>query len=474
MNGPIRRVSVVVMLLFVALMANSTYAYVFRTESLTQNSNNRRVRDAEFGVHRGDILVGNTPVASSKEVNDRYGWQRTYAQGSLYGAVTGHYSFYGATGLEQTYRAQLAGTSDAQFLQRLIDLASGTRPQGASLETTLDARAQQAAARALGDRPGAVVALDYTTGAVRALVTSPTYDPNLLATHDLDALAAEAKDLEDDADKPLSNRAVREIYPPGSTFKLVVSAAALESGLTPASLIDAPDGITLPGSTKVLNNPGNCGGTRITLEQALKTSCNTAFANLGSELGANALRSQAGKFGFGTPQLSELDGAASRFPSELDRAQLMMSSIGQFDVAASPMQMAMVSAGIANNGVVMEPYVVQRVRAADLTVIQQRTPRALSVAMTPANAAALQEMMVTVVQEGTGTRAQVSGVRVGGKTGTALTDGARAPYAWFVAWADDPSIAVAVFVQDSGVDGSEVSGGRYAAPIAKAVIEAVK
>lgn len=474
MNGPIRRVSVVVMLLFVALMANSTYSYVFRTDSLTQDPNNRRVRDAEFGVHRGDILVGNTPVASSRPVNDRFGWQRSYAQGSVYAGITGHYSFYGATGLEQAYRAQLAGTSDAQFLQRLVDLASGTSRQGASIETTVDARAQQAAARALGDRPGAVVALDYTTGAIRALVTSPSYDPNDLATHDLDALKANAEELAADAGKPLSNRAVREVYPPGSTFKLVVSAAALESGLTADSLLDAPDGITLPGSTKVLNNAGSCGGTRITLSQSLKTSCNTAFANLGAQLGDGALRAQAAKFGFGTPQLAELDGVASRFPAQVDRAQLMMSSIGQFDVAASPLQMAMVAAGIANDGVVMEPHLVSRVRAADLNVISQRTPRELSVAMTPTNAAALQAMMVGVVADGTGQRAQISGVRVGGKTGTALTDGRTGPYAWFVAWADDPSIAVAVFVQDAGVDGSEVSGGRFAAPIARSVIEAMR
>lgn len=476
MNGPIRRVSVVVLILFAALMANVTYGYVFRTESLTQNPNNRRVRDAEFGVHRGDILVGNTPVATSKETEPgaRYDWQRTYPHGSLYASVTGYYSYYGATGLEQAYRGQLAGTSDALFLQRLIDTASGARPQGASLETTLDARAQQAASKALGDRPGAVVALDYTTGAVRALVTSPTYDPNLLATQDLKALDANAKALETDAGKPLSNRAVREYYNPGSTFKLIVAAAALEGGMTPDTMVDSPDGLQLPQSTTVMRNSSNCGGTKVTLKQALQVSCNTAFAGLGDQLGANAVRAQAAKFGFGTPQLTELNGIASKFPDQLSRAQLMQSSIGGYNVLATPLQMALVGAGIANNGVVMEPYLVQRVRAADLTVISQRTPRAQSVAMTPANAAALQDMMVNVVANGTGSRAQINGVRVGGKTGTATGDGVRAPYAWFVAWADNPKIAVAVFVQDAGVDGSDVSGGRFAAPIAKSVIESMR
>jgi len=473
-NGPIRRVSVLVMVMFLALLVNVSYSYVFRTPSLTSDPNNRRVRDAQFGTDRGDILVGNTPVVSSTPVNDRFGFQREYAQGPLYAHVTGHYSFlFGGSGLEQTYSSQLAGASDSQFLQRLVDAASGSRPKGASLETTLDARAQRAAAEGLGNRPGAVVALDYTTGEVKALVSTPSYDPNVLASHDLAATQTAWTELGDDPDQPLRNRAAREIFPPGSTFKLVVSAAALDAGMGADVQLDAPDSITLPGSTAVLGNAGSCGGTRITLAQALRVSCNTAFANLGALLGDAALREQARKFGFGATQLPELNGVASRFPANPDAAQTMMSSIGAFDVAASPLQMAMVAAGIANNGVVMEPHVVSRVRAADLNVISQRNPRQLSVAMTQANARVLQDMMVGVVQSGTGTRAQISGVRVGGKTGTAVTDNGKA-YAWFVAFADDPSVAVAVFVQDAGVDASDVSGGRYAAPIARRVIEAMR
>jgi len=462
------------MVMFLARLLNGSYSYVFRTPSRTSDPNNRRVRDAQFGTDRGDILVGNTPVVSSTPVNDRFGFQREYAQGPLYAHVTGHYSFlFGGSGLEQTYSSQLAGASDSQFLQRLVDAASGSRPKGASLETTLDARAQRAAAEGLGNRPGAVVALDYTTGEVKALVSTPSYDPNVLASHDLAATQTAWTELGDDPDQPLRNRAAREIFPPGSTFKLVVSAAALDAGMGADVQLDAPDSITLPGSTAVLGNAGSCGGTRITLAQALRVSCNTAFANLGALLGDDALREQARKFGFGATQLPELNGVASRFPANPDAAQTMMSSIGAFDVAASPLQMAMVAAGIANNGVVMEPHVVSRVRAADLNVISQRNPRQLSVAMTQANARVLQDMMVGVVQSGTGTRAQISGVRVGGKTGTAVTDNGKA-YAWFVAFADDPSVAVAVFVQDAGVDASDVSGGRYAAPIARRVIEAMR
>ncbi len=475
MNGPIRRVTAVVMVMFLALMVNLSVSYVVRTPSLTTDPNNRRVRDAQFGSDRGDILVGTTAVATSTPVDDRFGMQRRYTNGELYAPVTGYYTFlYGASGLEQSYSPQLSGTSDAQFLQRLVDLATGSRPTGANVETTLDAGAQRAAAQALGGRAGAVVALDYSTGAIQALVTSPTYDPNELATHDLNASTSAWERLTTDADRPMTNRAVREVYPPGSTFKLVVAAAALDAGRTADSTLDAPASLTLPGSTAVLNNAGACGGTEISLAQALRTSCNTAFATLGMELGDDALREQAAKFGFGATQLPDLAGVASRFPADPDRAQTAMSSIGQFEVAASPLQMAMVAAGIANNGVVMEPYVVGRVRADDLSVLSSRSPRQLSTAMTAANARSLQEMMVGVVEGGTGQRARIPGVRVGGKTGTAHSDKRRAPYAWFVAWADDPSVAVAVFVQDAGVDGSEVSGGRFAAPVAKAVIEALR
>ncbi|MFV0405310.1 MAG: penicillin-binding transpeptidase domain-containing protein [Propioniciclava sp.] len=474
MNRPIRAVSVVVMTMFAALMVNQTYTYAVRTPSLIDDPANRRVRDAAFGTDRGDILVGNTAIVASDPVDDRYGFQRSYASGPLYASVTGYYSFlYGGSGLEQSYNQQLSGLSDDQFLDRIVDTATGRSPQGASLQTTLDARAQQAAADGLGDRPGAVVALDYSTGAVLTLVTSPTYDPTELATHDLDATQDAWKRLNSDENKPLTNRATREIYPPGSTFKLVVSAAALESGMSPDTLVQSPPAVRLPGSTHELRNAGNCGGDEITLSQALTVSCNTAFANIGGDLGADALRDQAERFGFDAAHLSELDGVASRFPEDPDAAQTMMSSIGAFDVAASPLQMAMVAAGIANDGVVMDPFLVSGIRGPDLNLISQTAPQRLSVALSRDNARLLQDMMVNVVDSGTGRRAQISGVRVGGKTGTAVT-GERTPYAWFVAWADEPTVAVAVFVQDAGVDGSDVSGGRYAAPVARAVIESLR
>ncbi len=476
MNRSIRAVAVVVLGLFLSLMLNATYGYVARNPSLNADPANRRVTEAEFGTDRGAILAGTTSIATTKPVSDRFRYQRSYPQGPLYAAVTGYYSFvYKRSGLEQSQNSYLSGTSSGQVMQRLVDLATGTRPQGASVVTTIDPRAQRAAAEALGDRPGAVVVLDYRTGAVKALVTSPTYDPNDLATHDLAASQTTWKELGADPARPLANRATREIFPPGSTFKLVISAAALSSGMTAASEVDAPESLTLPGTSRPLSNSGDCGGTRISLTQALTTSCNTAFAGLGMTLGADAVRSQAEKFGFGNADvLPDLPAVRSQFPAELTQAQLAQSSIGQFDVAATPLQMAMVAAGIANDGVVMQPHLVQEVRAADLSVLTRAQPRRLSQALSAPNAQALQGMMVSVVENGTGSRAQIDGVRVGGKTGTALTDGKTGPYAWFVAWADDPALAVAVFVQDAGVDASDVSGGRIAAPVARTVIEAMR
>ena len=215
MNKSIRGVAVVTILMFLALLVNATAGYWIRTDELTNDPRNTRVQDEQFGAPRGPILAANTPVASSVETGTRpYANQRQYLDGPLYAPVTGYYSFlFGGSGLEKSYSAQLSGTSDAQFLQNLVNAATGKRPKGATLETTLDARAQQAAAKALGDRPGAVVVLDYTTGAVKAMVSSPTFDPNALASHDLSATQDAWTKLNAAEGTPLTNRAVREIYP---------------------------------------------------------------------------------------------------------------------------------------------------------------------------------------------------------------------------------------------------------------------
>jgi penicillin-binding protein A len=475
MNKPIRRVAFVAMIMFALLLANGTYMMIFRQSSLAAQSQNRRARDAEFAQNRGAILAaGKAEIAKTVPAKDRFKYQRVYPDGELYAPITGFYSYDRASSaLESTYNAELSGTDDALFVRRLIDLATNKTPKGASVQTTIVPKLQQAAATALRDQKGAVVALDPKTGAVLAMVTSPSFDPNDIASHDIEAAGKAYERLVANPQQPLSNRAAREIYPPGSTFKLVTAAAALADGKTPDSMVESPDRLRLPGTRVDLPNSSNCGGTKITITQALKVSCNTAFANLGLELGEDKLREQAQLFGFDRRHLADLRGVASQFPDELNDAQLALSAIGQFDVAASPLQMAMVSAAIANDGELMDPYIVSRVQAPDLKPIQTHKPDVLSTAMTPENAKELQQMMSVVVSQGTGANAQISGVAVGGKTGTAQSDPKRKPYAWFTSFAplDEPKIAVAVIVEDADIPRNDIGGGRLAAPIARAVMQ---
>jgi peptidoglycan glycosyltransferase len=476
-NTPIRRVIVLIMVLFALLFANGTYLMVFRQASLNADPLNRRAREQEFDQNRGSILAGNTPIAFSEPSNDRFSYQRVYPDGKLYAPVTGFFSYeFANTGLESSYNTELAGTDDSLFVRRMLDLVTNQPPQGASIETTIDPDIQKAAYQALGDQKGAAVALDPKTGAVLAMVSTPSFDPNKIADHDPEA-AKKAYNKSIKADRnPMANRAAREIYPPGSTFKLVTAAAALQSGLRADSMVDSPNRLQLPGTSSYIynENRSSCGGDRITLKRALEVSCNTAFAGLGMDVGADAMRQQAVNFGFESRQLSELGGAASVFPEELNEPQLAQSSIGQFEVAATPLQMAMVAAAVGNEGVVMDPYLVSAVRAPDLQVLSRTKPQELSEAMSAENAEQLKQMMVGVVENGTGTSAQVPGMGVGGKTGTAQSDPNRKPYAWFTALApaDEPQIAIAVMIEDADIPREDIAGGRLAAPVAKAMIEA--
>lgn len=475
MNRPIRWVGVVAAIMVMALLINISYAVVFRYPGYDNDPRNRRVRDAEFARARGAILVGNAAIAQSVPQSGVFAYKRSYSQAELYAAVTGYYAYdYGSAGIELNYSKPLAGTDDSQALSRVMDLLSGKKPQGASVQTTINAKAQQAAYEGLDGRKGAVVALDYETGAVLAYVSLPSYDPNGLSSTNLGTAREAWQKLNADPGKPLSNRASKEIYPPGSTFKLVTAAAALEEGISPDTQLDTPSVMTLPQTSTNLGNETNCGNGKQTLQRALELSCNTTFAKLGLSLGADKLRTQANKFGFGQNFDTDVPLAVSRFPGELNAPQTALSSIGQFEVAASPLQMAMVAAGIANNGAVMEPYLVSQVRGANLQVLSAHRPTKLSQAMSAGNAAKLRQMMVGVVTDGTGGNAQINGVVVGGKTGTAQSDPTRNPYAWFVAYADDPKVAIAVFIEDADIPRNDIAGGKLAAPIAKSVIEALR
>ncbi|SDB80532.1 cell elongation-specific peptidoglycan D,D-transpeptidase [Raineyella antarctica] len=476
MNKPIRRIALVAMVMFAALLVQVTQIIVFQQGSLNANAQNRRVRDEQFGAQRGAIVAGKTVLATSQPTSGgQFAYVRSYSDGELYAPITGFNSYdRGSSGLERAYGPELAGTADSLFVRRLVDTITGRKPVGATVETTIDPKAQQAAAKALGNRTGGVVALDAQTGAVLAMVSHPSYDPTPLSGTDIGAAGKAYESLLADPAKPLVNRASNEIYPPGSTFKLVTAAAALESGMQPSTEIDTPSALTLPGTRTKLPNETQCGDGKQTLDRALQLSCNTSYANVGIQLGGAALRTQADKFGWGY-QLSDVGGVAAQFPQNPDPAQTALSAIGQFDVASNPLHMAMVSAGIANDGKVMRPYIVSTVRAADLTPVKTTQASQLSQAMSAANAQKLQGMMVNVVERGTGTNAQISGLTVGGKTGTAQTTKDRPPYAWFTSFAENNNrkIAVAVFVESANIPRSEIGGNVVAAPIAKSVMQAL-
>lgn len=479
MNTPLRRLATITVVMFLVLMGAATWVQYVQAPDLNADQRNVRTTYREYGTFRGPIVVGEQAVASSVPVDDPFGYQRVYVDGPLYAPVVGFYSVvYQRSGIEEWMNTELNGSADSLFYERLQDLVTGRQPQGASVQLTIDPVVQQAAWDALGDQTGAVVALDTQTGAILAMVSKPSYDPNVLAGHDFTAVTEAWTALQADPTNPMDNRAISGItYPPGSTFKLVTAAAALESGLTPETPIPAPTELQLPLSSSVLRNFGGaaCSSTgAMTLADALRISCNTAFAQLGLDLGADALREQAEAFGFDTPLNVPMGVTESRFPADPDAPQTALSAIGQYEVRVTPLQMAMVSAAIANGGVPMQPYLVAAVRSSDLTVVEETEPSELPRAVSTSTATALRDMMVAVVQSGTGRTAQISGVQVAGKTGTAQTTDDVAPHAWFTAFApaDAPRVAVAVIVEHGGSMGNEATGGAVAAPIARTVIEA--
>jgi penicillin-binding protein A len=478
MNKPLRRLAAAVMVMFALLLINANYLQVVRAKSLHNDARNPRLIQEEYSRKRGPILVGGNPVAKSVETTDRLKYKRTYASGKLYAPVTGFYSLvYGANGIEGAESPILSGTDDSLFVRRVIDLITRVPPQGGSISLTINAKAQRAAYQGLAGRKGAVAAVNPTTGAILALVTSPSYDPNLLSSHDTSTIRTNYQRLSKDPDKPMLDRALRETYTPGSTFKLVTSAAALENGLRPDSKVYNGASLDLPQTTADLPNENGRSCTssgQATLTDALANSCNAAFGKVGLDLGAAKLAEQARKFGFGHAFEVPMRSAVSEFPSDLNPPQTAQSAIGQFSVRATPLQMAMVGAAIANRGELMSPYLVQEVRAPDLSPLDVTKPKSLGAAMTPQSAQQLTDMMVNVVDNGTGTNGQIPGIKVAGKTGTAQQGGGRRPHAWFVSFApaDNPKVAVAVIIENGG-NASEISGNQLAAPIAQKVMRAV-
>jgi penicillin-binding protein A len=481
MNKQIRRVVIAFGIMFLAMLVNVQYVQVLNAKTLNSRPDNQRTILDSYGRERGPILVGGEPVAESVATKDALKYQRKYTDGELLAHVTGFYSsVYGSTGIEHSQEDILSGNDDRLFVRRLVDLVTGEQPAGGSVLLTIDPAAQKAAKDALGDKVGAAVAIEPKTGKILAMVSSPSFDPNELAVHSVAKQQEAWSKLTSDKQQPMLNRATQARYPPGSTFKLVTAAAALSSGnVQPDTLLPSPHVLDLPQTThKIENDAGEtCGAVnnQLSLLNALKTSCNTTFAQLGMDVGDQALRDQAEQFGFGTKPLAELPGVTSVFPDKLDQPQLALSAIGQYDVAATPLQVAMMSAGIANGGEVMRPYLSAVVRGPDLRPIEITRPQVYSRAVSADVATQLTQMMEAVVNGGTGTAAKIPGVRVAGKTGTAQSAPGRAPYAWFTSFApaDNPQVAVAVVIEDANIPSRDVYGGRVAAPVAKAIMRSV-
>lgn len=487
MNKPIRTISTFCLLLFVALMVNVSYLQYYKAGDLDKDPRNKRVLAASYARERGAILVGRKPVAQSLPSKDEYKFQRTYSQPFKYAPITGFFSYYSQTGIEQAQNGVLSGEDDSLFVTRLVDLLSNSGTQGGSVELTIDPKAQDAAYEgllSLGEGvQGAIVALEPSSGKILAMVSSPTFDPNKLASHDFASVIETYDRLNTDDSEPLLNRAIQTTLPPGSTFKIVTAAAALESGNYDASSL-VPGGPTyqLPltgnSASGLIDNEGrDCGSDRIPFTQAMENSCNTTFAALANEVGADAMEKQAEAFGFNSSYLEDLrPQAVSQFPEEMDAAETGQSGIGQFDVRSTPLQMAMVVAGVANAGIVMRPYIVDEVQSPAVDVLQKTDPEELSKAIESSTASELTKLLVATVDSGTASPAAIPGIEVAGKTGTAQSGLAGvAPYAWFVSFApaDNPQVAVAVMIQKADIPRGEIAGGLLGGPIAKAIMEAV-
>ncbi|MFI6687067.1 penicillin-binding transpeptidase domain-containing protein [Streptomyces sp. NPDC050485] len=477
----IRRAAGFCLVLLVALLVNAARVQVFQADALDDNPANRRVAIARYHKPRGAIVVGEESVTGSKDTGQPLRYERTYRNGPLYAPVTGYSSqTYGTTLVENAEDAVLSGTSSLLSPVPLWNDVTRGRHSGGRAVTTIKASMQKAGYDGLAGKKGAVAAVEPATGRILALVSSPSYDPGVLSGTGR-AVTGTWSRLTADPGQPMLNRAIRQTYPPGSAFKIVTAAAALDAGAVTDinAPTDTPDPYVLPNTNTTLPNEVS-GCENASLAYAVTYSCNTVMAGLGVKVGLAGMLDAVGKFGFNDTRIRIPSGVSkSNFDTRMSPDQLALSSIGQFDTTATPLQMAMVSAAVANGGELKYPYLVDRTttsRGRTVATTGQRTYRR---AMNPATALQLQQLMVDVVKNGTGMSAAIPGATVGGKTGTAQNGigNIGTPYAWFISWAraDDagqPAVAVAVVVEDAAVKRGDVSGGGDAAPIAKAVMEA--
>lgn len=478
MNGPIRRVAAGIFLCLSALLVGVTWYQVVRADELRDDPRNPRPALSERGKERGLIVTvdGTVLARSVEDPNDPRSFVREYPEGQAFAHLVGYSSFLvGSSGLEDIYSSDLRSRRDLTISDLLAALLGrDLRPK--SIEVTADPELQRAAQSLLGANRGAVIALDPKTGAVLASVSNPTFDPGLLLGNDA---SNQREQLLTDPGEPLRDRATQELYAPGSTFKTVVAAAALDTNTAgPGTTFDDPLEYQLPGSSATISNASRqaCNdGRSATMLQALVRSCNTIFADLAIQLGAVDIGITAEALGFNQDIGYEWPVPEAVWNTgELadDDAALGQSGIGERDVRATPLHMAMVAAAVANEGVAVSPFAVRRIFDADAGTFEETEITELGRAMTSDTAMTLTQMMERVVTEGTGRQAAVPGVRVAGKTGTATgSEGFSNP--WFIGFApvDDPTIAIAVFIEGSAVSGESASGGSLAAPIASELIE---
>jgi peptidoglycan glycosyltransferase len=493
MNAPLRRVGVVVLVLFGLLFANLNWVQAYKADTYRNNEHNsQRVQISEYQRQRGSIeAAGGVVLAQSSPTDDDLKYQRAYPLADQYAHIVGYKSVnLGSTEIEKLENAYLQGNADSQVADRWLAMLTGKRTSGGNVLLTLSPTAQQTAYEALQNkgkvRKGAVVALDPTTGALLAAVSAPSFNPNPLVGHDAKAALAEELRLENDPNKPLLNRAFSELYPPGSTFKVVMSAAALVNGVQPETVLQGGTSYTAPGTTHAIQNaPGVVCADQITLKQALTVSCNTAFSRLGAEqLGADNIKKMAQAFGFEGPTRFDQDpknamGIASSHtgtmfdPSgQVDKPTVAQSSIGQSNVRMTPLQGALIAATVANHGSQMRPYLIDKELAADRTSTYVAKPQEQRQPVNAQVADTLRDMMVSVVESGTGTQAKIAGVQVGGKTGTAQT-GDSPDHGWFIGFAikdGKPIAAVAVFLENAGNSGSH-DAAQIAGNVMRAIIK---
>ena len=479
MNTQVRRLFIIVLVMFCALALAVTNNHVFRAASLNADTRNARTILHAAETDRGPIIVAGEAIASSSKIDGTQRYQRSYPQGGLYAAVTGYFSssFSQATGLEAAASQILSGESDALIVQRVVNLFTGKTRQGGGVTLTLNPAMQQVAAQQLGNRRGAVVALDVKTGAVLALYSSPSYDPNLLATSDTAAANVSYETLLADPAKPLYNRAINgDLYPPGSTFKILSTIALLEKGVATAdTAMESPVSTILPGTTTEIANDSHaaCGNGMPTLAEAFARSCNTTFVLASQQLSHDDLADIASRFGFGTARDIPLYVTPSTFPASTDASQLALSSIGQYDVRVTPMQMAQVAQTIANGGEGMHPYVIDQVVDADLQTQSTTRPQSLGQIISKDTASVMTSLMDGVVSApyGTAQSMAIDGVPIAAKTGTAQVGDTGYTNAWVVGFApaNDPQIAFAVVVEGDETDPAPY-GSVAAGPIARALI----